>query len=152
MNCTISRIVNYVAIPLMAVVLVLTFLPSLTYGGETLSVQTLAWLPLEHKDFVKAIEEFFGYEELDLNAFVTFPLLQMIAGVVGGILCAKNGANPFVSLIPCAFGVLGVLGYFSNEVLASSSYAVISLVICIVVAVISLASAVIGIIQCERVA
>lgn len=86
-------------------------------------------------DDVKAMTTGALNKVVDINAVAVEPLLMMLLGVLGSILCFLKADKRIPSLLAIAFGVVGIIGFGFSKVLALGSLCGLFLGLSIAVAV-----------------
>lgn len=141
-----ENIVKYISFALAVLILgllVMQFLPFWTTENETVSINDYLWMPNEHKTVTKLFKEELDDKKFDPIKIVLWPVLTLILGAAGIILCIlKRG-----ELLPCILTVLcgttGVLTYFTNSVYQMGANWMLHVVVAGVVLVAGVAAAVI---------
>ena len=89
----------------------------------------------EDADSVKALSKSKLNKIAAINAVAVEPLLMMLLGVLGSILCFLKADKRIPSLLAIAFGVVGIIGFGFSKVLALGSLCGLFLGLSIAVAV-----------------
>lgn len=111
---------NTIIAILTALLLVMMFVPSIAYEGQTISPMSYVWLPYEHVEFeaylTAQIPDFF------INDVATGPALMLLLGVVTIVLCLmfKNSVGSVIA--PAFVGLYGITSFASNMMLKMSSH------------------------------
>lgn len=108
-----TKSMNLICALLMALLVLLQFMPFWTVDGETVSVMHYMGFPDEHNNLSSWLDGTVsgGFMINDLVAWFFFTVVLAIVGVV---LCIKYREKALVALIPSACGIVGVL-YCINE-------------------------------------
>ena len=114
-----TNIVKYLSFALAIVILallVMQFLPFWTTEKETVSINDYLWLPNEHKSVTKLFKAELDDKKFDPIKIVLWPVLTLVLGVAGIILCfiKKDTLLPYLMTILC--GLAGMLTYLTNPV------------------------------------
>ena len=124
-----SRIFNFVSVLLMGILLVLQFMPFWSGDGATAAIQGYVWFPSGHP-----IEPYLmGQlgESFAVNSIVLMPILVLVLGVAGIVLCIWKSDVSFMALIPLACGLVGIWGYLSQPAFQLGANWVLHLFVCI---------------------
>ncbi|MBR5547182.1 MAG: hypothetical protein IKU70_09435 [Clostridia bacterium] len=127
--------VNVICAVLMAILLVLQFVPFWHYGeaGESCSISGYIWFPSDHKELESWLIS--QAEDHDLNSFVGMPILVLVLSVVGSIFCLLKADQNWVGLFPLACGAAGAVAYLTIPALRLGVGWTWHLLLCIVLAV-----------------
>lgn len=124
---------NVVCAVLMLLLVVLQFLPFWHYTANdaeaAASIQAYIWFPDDHK----ALESYLA-EQIDgysINSIVLMPILHLLLGVTGLVLCLKMCSHPLVALFPTTVGGVGLWGFLSQAALRMGSMWWLQLLICL---------------------
>ena len=143
-NNGLARICNYICVVLMLVILVFQFLPFWHYSTEeesfATSIQTYIWFPGECRDLDDYLAEQTGNEDIEAGQILGMPILVLVSGAVGIVLCLIKAKSAIVSLLPAICGISGIWGFLSTPAFQLGSNWVVSLVLCIAVLLVSLVS------------
>lgn len=119
-----TKILNLICAALMLVMIVLQFTPFWHFadGEEQLSasVNGYVWFPEDHKDLTKYLQAEVS-EDFKVGQIVGAPIVQLVAGAAGIVLCLLRPKNPLVSLLPVIGGAAGVYGYLTHAALQLGS-------------------------------
>ena len=95
---------------LLAILVVLQFVPFWELNGEQVSINGYVWLPTEHAEltahFVAAVSPEFKVDSLVLSS-----LLQLVVPVAGIVLFLYNRESIFVPCCTAAAGLGGIWSY-----------------------------------------
>ena len=171
-----STLPNCLAALLMALVLVLMFVPFWDLGTEdkpvTASICSYIWFPKDNvkvttaiKNEIKAVDlaerqeaavqaggdasevKALSKSKLNkiaaINAVAAEPLLMMLTGLLGSILCFLKADKRVPSLLAVAFGVIGIIGFGYSKVLTLGVFSGLMLGLSIAVLVCGVASIVV---------
>ena len=143
-NNGLARICNYICVVLMLVILVFQFLPFWHYSTEeesfATSIQTYIWFPGECRDLDDYLAEQTGNEDIEAGQILGMPILVLVSGAVGIVLCLIKAKSAIVSLLPAICGISGIWGFLSTPAFQLGSNWVVSLVLCIAGLLVSLVS------------
>ena len=133
-----TNIVKYLSFALAIVILallVMQFLPFWTTEKETVSINDYLWLPNEHKSVTKLFKAELDDKKFDPIKIVLWPVLTLVLGVAGIILCfiKKDTLLPYLMTILC--GLAGMLTYLTNPVYQWGANWIVHLIVAIVVLV-----------------
>lgn len=112
------RACNVVCAALMLALLVLQFLPFWSYeteeGARSASIQSYIWFPGDMTDLEASLAEATGDEAFSVNAILGMPIVVLLAGAAGVVLCLIKSGSPLASLLPLACGAAGVYGFLAK--------------------------------------
>lgn len=133
-----TNIVKYLSFALAIVILallVMQFLPFWTTEKETVSINDYLWMPNEHKSVTKLFKAELDDKKFDPIKIVLWPVLTLVLGVAGIILCfiKKDTLLPYLMTILC--GLAGMLTYLTNPVYQWGANWIVHLIVAIVVLV-----------------
>ena len=133
-----TNIVKYLSFALAVVILallVMQFLPFWTTEKETVSINDYLWLPNEHKSVTKLFKAELDDKKFDPIKIVLWPVLTLVLGFAGIILCfiKKDTLLPYLMTILC--GLTGTLTYLTNPVYQWGANWIVHLIVAIVVLV-----------------
>ena len=133
-----TNIVKYLSFALAIVILallVMQFLPFWTTEKETVSINDYLWMPNEHKSVTKLFKAELDDKKFDPIKIVLWPVLTLVLGVAGIILCLikKDTLLPYLMTILC--GLAGMLTYLTNPVYQWGANWIVHLIVAIVVLV-----------------
>ena len=133
-----TYIVKYLSFALAIVILallVMQFLPFWTTEKETVSINDYLWMPNEHKSVTKLFKAELDDKKFDPIKIVLWPVLTLVLGVAGIILCfiKKDTLLPYLMTILC--GLAGMLTYLTNPVYQWGANWIVHLIVAIVVLV-----------------
>ena len=133
-----TNIVKYLSFALAIVILallVMQFLPFWTTEKETVSINDYLWMPNEHKSVTKLFKAELDDKKFDPIKIVLWPVLTLVLGVAGIILCfiEKDTLLPYLMTILC--GLAGMLTYLTNPVYQWGANWIVHLIVAIVVLV-----------------
>ena len=161
------RAINYVCVLLLLAVLMTQFLP---FWGCTdcktheedrvVSIAEYTWFPEHHKPITKGMTDVYlteyGQDYKDDNGknykfavddVIVTCAIVLISGALGVVLCLIFAKRAFVTLLPLACGVAGVVGYLSSPALKIGVNYNIHVILLIVTAVVALAGVIIGLVD-----
>lgn len=136
-----TPILNVICAVLMLVLLVLQFMPFWTYSdpATSVSIQGYIWFPGDHTGLDKALKESVS-ADYSINDVLLMPILTLVLGAVGIVLCLIQSDNPFVSLLPAACGLAGTWGYLTGAAFHVGSGWEFHLILCIALLALGLIS------------
>ncbi len=151
-----TRVINWVALLMILVTVVLLFLPNWTYETKekvdgkrvdvtkVISINDYVWFPKEHKDMTKIIENMYEdlYGDKDyfwINDMVTMPVLFLAMGIGLGLLSLWHQMVPMASGLALFLGGYGTYSFLVRPEWAIGSMYTPILVMCIVTAVVGAA-------------
>lgn len=137
----ILNVICAVLMLVLLVLLVLQFMPFGTYGDPAtpVSIQGYIWFPGDHTGLDKALKESVS-ADYSINDVLLMPILTLVLGAVGIVLCLIQSDNPFVSLLPAACGLAGTWGYLTGAAFHVGSGWVFHLILCIALLALGLIS------------
>ena len=113
-----SSVCNLIAAILMIVLLVLQFFPFWQYGEaqeHSASIQGYIWFPSHHTD----LEKYFAAETgsaFEINSILSMPILVLLTGIIGAIVCLIKADEFWVGILPVACGASGLWGFLTKVV------------------------------------
>lgn len=107
------RTCNYICVGLMALMLVLQFLPFWSAGDQSVSINGFVWFPSHYSELEKIFSG--ANSAYDINNLVGMPILQMVAAILGIILCLTKADLGLTALLPAVCGLAGILCYVKPE-------------------------------------
>lgn len=125
-----TQTLNFVSVVLMAVYVILLFLPFWSYDGISSSIQSYIWFPGEKAELTAYLTAQLG-ESYTINNIIWPPILSFVAAVVGVILCAMYNDEPLMCLIPIIGGLIGAWGYLTTPAFQLGGNWILHLVVCI---------------------
>lgn len=125
-----TQTLNFVSVVLMAVYVILLFLPFWSYDGISSSIQSYIWFPGEKAELTAYLTAQLG-ESYTINNIIWPPILSFVAAVVGVILCAMYNDEPLMCLIPIVGGLIGAWGYLTTPAFQLGGNWILHLVVCI---------------------
>lgn len=154
-----TRIINWIALLMILVTIVLLFQPNWTYETKekvdgkrvevtkVISINDYVWFPKEHKDMTKVFQDM--YEELYgdkdyfwINDMVTMPVLFLALGVVLGILSLWHQMAPMASGLALFLGGYGAYSFLVRPEWKIGAMYMPILIMCFVTAAVGLAGVV----------
>ena len=75
-----------------------------------------------------------------MGQIIGMPILVLVSGAVGIVLCIIKAKSALVSLLPAICGISGIWGFLAVPAFQLGSNWVVSLVLCIAVLLVSLVS------------
>lgn len=136
-----TSVLSILCAALMLILLVLQFMPFWQYGdpATTVSIQGYIWFPGDHTGLDKALQESVS-ADYSINDVLLMPILTLVLGAAGIVMCLIKSSNPFMSLLPVACGLVGVWGYLSSPAFHLGANWVLHLIICILILCVGLVS------------
>lgn len=144
-----AKIMNLVCIAVMAVVVVVQFMPFWYYEGTSTSLQMYVWFPEKCKSLTKLLQDILG-KDYAVGNIVLGPIALLVTPVVGIVLSIIKKDEYLMKLIPLVGGVVGAWGYLTQPALQLGSNWVLHLVLSIVMAVVSCATLVMEILALKK--
>lgn len=130
-----SKICNITCIILMAVILILQFMPFWSYDGMSTSIQAYIWYPSDHAPLETYLAgEIDGYT---INNILIMPILVLVTSVAGIVLCLIKSGEPWSGLLPLVCGIAGLWGYLFKPAYRLGGNWVLHLIVCIALAVVA---------------
>lgn len=132
------RILSWTCIAMLAVLLVFQFIPFWEVDGQSLSIASYIWFPVDHEDLTMQLKATIGqnYNILSIVASHATILLLGIAGVIMGIWKTDGVGAPLCALLS---GIMGTCGYYGRVAYQLGSnwrlHGVVSIVLLIVAVV-----------------
>lgn len=143
-NNGLARICNYICVVLMLVILIFQFMPFWHYTDDEetfdTSIQSYVWFPGEYRELDDYLEEATANEDYEVGQIIGMPILVLVSGAVGIVLCIIKAKSALVSLLPAICGISGIWGFLAVPAFQLGSNWVVSLVLCIAVLLVSLVS------------
>lgn len=138
---TRHTVLNLTCALVMLVLLVLQFMPFWTYGepAQSVSIQEYIWFPGNHTGLDKVMQATL-YSDYKIDDILLMPILTLVLGAAGIVLCIFKADNPFVSLLPTACGAVSALGYLTHSAFQTGSNWTLHLLVCIILFVLGLVS------------
>lgn len=135
MKTNIVKYLSFALAVLILALLVMQFLPFWTTEKETVSIGGYIWMPNEHKSVTKLFKAELDDKKFDPVRIVLWPVLTLVLGVAGMILCflKKDTLLPYIMAMCC--GLTGMLTYLTHPVYQWGANWIVHLVIAIVVLV-----------------
>ena len=132
---------NIICAILLVVLLVLHFMPFRVYGenGETASIQGYIWFPSDHAALEKHIQETADAEH-KVDSILAMPLLVLVLGAAGAVLCVIKADQIWTAAFPIACGVCGMWGYLSKAAFKLGTNWTLHLILCIALVVVGILS------------
>ncbi len=136
-----TSVCNLICAVLMVFLLVLQFTPFWSFGedAETASIQGYVWFPTDHGSLEKYIEEATGSKH-DINSILAMPILVLLLGAAGSLLCLIKHDQIWTAAFPVACGACGMWGYLSKAAFRLGTNWPFHLVLCIAMFVVGLLS------------
>lgn len=133
--------INVLGAILMVVFLLLTFSPywSLGSGEASISIQKYLWFPSDQKALVSSLTEQLGLaKSFDITTIVLAPLGTMVLCAIGVVVTCIKARSGWVPVFPAAAGLIGLVGYLSNDVFRLGFAWMLHMIICIALFVIGM--------------
>ena len=158
------RTINYVCVLLLLAVLMTQFLP---FWGCTdcktheedrvVSIAEYTWFPEHHKPITKGMTDVYLAEygqdykgdngknyKFAVDDVIVPCAIVLISGALGVVLCLVFAKRAFVTLLPLACGVAGVVGYLSSPALKIGVNYNIHVILLALTGAVALAGVIIG--------
>lgn len=140
----VTSICNIACAVLMLILLVLQFMPFWTVeteeGANSVSIQSFIWFPGDHGDLEDSLGATLGNEEFSVNDVLGMPILVLVAGAAGVVLCLIKSGSGFASILPAICGVAGVWGFLAKPAFRLGSTWQIQLALSAVILVLAIVS------------
>ncbi len=104
-----TKICNYIAVGLMALLLLVQFTPYWQHDGGSTSLLGYVYMPADHPEFEAWVEASTG--TLDVNGIVNGPIVMFLLLVVGIVVCVVKNEYWPAGLAPIAVGAAGFWAY-----------------------------------------
>ncbi len=137
---------NMICAVLMVILLVLQFCPFWQFGENqesSASIQGYIWFPTEHGDLETYFEEATG-SDYSINSILIPPILTLVLGAAGIVLCLIKSNQIWASIFPIACGAVGIWGYLGKAVFKLGVNWQMHLVICIAMLVVGVVGCYMG--------
>ncbi|MBE5783418.1 MAG: hypothetical protein E7329_08920 [Clostridiales bacterium] len=125
---------NFLSALVMAVIVVLLFTPFWHFGegeaAQAVSINSYVWFPSDNTQVESYFQEALG-EKPEINSVIVMPILLLIFGAIGTVLCILKADQPFVAVFPASVGVAGIWGFATVPALRLGSTWGIMLALCI---------------------
>lgn len=135
MNMDVNRknkLVNWTCIALMAIMIVLQFMPFWCYGDQetqTASINGYIWFPNDHKELNHYLKTIAG-SDFEVDQILLMPIFNLLAGFFGILLCLTKPHTPIIKILPAACGLVGLWGYLTEPVFRLGTNWGIHLLVC----------------------
>lgn len=132
-----ANILNWCCMGVMALLLVLHFMPYWNVGGEQIGLQSFIWLPNSYrqlKDYFILMNGSF-----DINSAVGLPILIFSSAIVGIVICVLQRESLLAAACPILCGISGLIGYTTNPILVLGSNTGVHIAVCVVLLVLAVA-------------
>lgn len=100
---------NYLSALVMAVIVVMLFTPFWHFGegeaAQAVSINSYVWFPSDNTQVESYFQEALG-EKPDINSVIVAPILLLVFGVLGALVCIMKADQPFAAIFP-AFAPCG---------------------------------------------
>lgn len=125
---------NVLCAVLMAILLVMQFTPFWQYGetGESSSISAYVWFPNDNGDVESWLES--QIEDFNINDVILTPILVLLLGGLGVVICLLKRDSRMAALLPTACGAAGAVGYLGNAALRLGNGWAFHLLLCIAIA------------------
>ena len=125
---------NVLGAVLMAILLVMQFTPFWQYGeaGESCSISSYVWFPNDNGDVESWLEG--QIEDFSINDVILVPILVLLLGFLGVVICLLKRDARMAALLPTACGAVGTIGYLGNAALKLGNNWGFHLLLCIAIA------------------
>ncbi len=129
-----TSICNLIAALMLVILLVLHFTPFWQYGENqelSTSIQGYIWFPTDNNTLTKHISEAIA-EDHSVDSILMMPILVIVLGAVGAVLCLAKNDQWWTGIFPVACGCVGAWGYLSKAAFQLGTNWVLHLIVCIV--------------------
>ena len=113
-----QKAISYVSATLLLVLLILQFTPFWHHGeqGElSASISSYIWFPNDHADLTDYFEQTVR-SDYRIEQILLTPIVILIAGISGFLLCLTKPNLPAVKLFPAVCGLIGTWKYMTEPV------------------------------------
>ena len=141
-----TSVCNVICAVLMVILLVLQFSSFWQFGENqetSVSIQGYIWFPSDHNDLVKYFEEATGTDH-DINSILLPPILTLVLGAVGAVLCLIKADQIWTPAFPIVCGAVGAWGYLTKAVFKLGVNWPLHLVVCIAMLIVGIAACYVG--------
>ena len=149
-----STAFNYLSALMMLAVVVLLFTPFWHFGegeaAQAVSINSYVWFPGDHAELEVYFQNALG-EKTDINQIIVSPILLLVFGALGTVICTLKADNKAVFLLPLAVGIAGICGFATVPALRLGSTWILMLILCITLVCLALASVAQMISMCKHV-
>lgn len=126
--------INYLSAAILLVIVILLFTPFWHFGegetAESVSINSYVWFPGDQRNLEDYFQEALG-EKVDLNAFVAGPIMMLVFGAAGVIVCCLKADCAAASLLPIVAGGGGIWAYATTAALRLGSMWEVQMGLCI---------------------
>jgi len=141
-----TSVCNLIAAVLLVSLLVLQFMPFWQFGENqemSASIQGYIWFPTDHKDLEAYFEQETGAKH-DINSVLLMPILVLVLGAVGVVLCLMKNDRLWAAAFPTACGAVGLWGYLATAVIKLGVNWGLHLIVCLALVAIGVATFYLG--------
>jgi len=141
-----TSVCNVICAVLLLILLVFQFTPFWHYGEDAsiaTSINGYIWFPTENTQLENYLKEQLN-SDFSVESILAMPIIVLLAGAIGFVLCLIKADNPIVSLLPAAAGAVGVWGYLTKGAFKLGANWQIHLILCFAILVIALVSLISG--------
>lgn len=125
---------NYLSALVMAVIVVMLFTPFWHFGegeaAQAVSINSYVWFPSDNTQVESYFQEALG-EKPDINSVIVAPILLLVFGVLGALVCIMKADQPFAAIFPAFVGIAGIWGFATVPALRLGGAWGIILALCI---------------------
>lgn len=111
-----TNVCNILCALLMLALLAVQFTPFWQCGEEMVSIGGFIWFPTDHVDLEKQLVSVLQ-TDFAVDDMLAAPIMVLLLGAVGTVLCLLKFSQPMVLLLPVACGLSGLIGYLSTPAL-----------------------------------
>ena len=148
-----TQLMNILCGVLCLALVVAQFLPFWHYGEQnelSASIQGYVWFPEDYKALGTHLADTVDPDH-DVGSIITMPILTLICGALGFVLCLFKSRLPYVPLLPAVCGLAGTWGYLTKAVFRVGSGWGLHLALCIALLALGVAALVSAIrTACEK--
>lgn len=124
------KLIQWICVLIMLVLVGLLCAPYWHYDGQSTSVNGYVWFPSDKVALNAYFEAELG-RIVFINDEITTPILLSFLGILGLVLKILCTDAPYPSMIAIPFGVIGICGYLSSDVLKLGTTWEVHLILCI---------------------
>lgn len=137
------RTCNIISAILLMALLVCQLMPFWRTGTHEVSIQGYTWFPENHKEILEYLKAE-ANPETTVNSVVSMPIIVLISGFFGMILCAFKSENAWCASLAGICGIAGVIGYLTVPAFQVGNLWGLHLLLCVAVLAMAAATFVCG--------
>ncbi|MBE5818891.1 MAG: hypothetical protein E7312_07540 [Clostridiales bacterium] len=132
-----NALLRTLCIVLLAVLLILQFLPYWHIDDESASIHTLVWLPNNYQGILTNFKTLAG-PSFKMDSWVWIPIILLLTEVLGIFFLISRPESFYGYVLAVACGVVGSIAYIADIVLHSGSIWYIHFAICVLITVMAI--------------